>query len=273
MFLRLRQLCLVAHELEPVVDALCGVLGLQVCHRDPGVERFGLHNALMAVGSSFVEVVAPLLEGTAAGRHLARLGGDGGYMVILDCDDIAPWQRHVDAIGVRVASLLQTPGYTGLQLHPRDTGGALLEINHTPGGDSLAGPYWPAGPHWQDLPPSADTLAIAGATLFSADPAALAGRWAQILQRPAPPLNPSALNGFEMALDNATHLRFLPGQEGDGNGYGKGLARIDLQVSDAAKILGRAKSRGCKTRQAGSKNPGVDSAAVSIGGIWWHFRN
>jgi hypothetical protein len=45
-YLRLRQVCLVTQELDLVVNPLCQVLGLQVCHRDPGVERFGLHIAL-----------------------------------------------------------------------------------------------------------------------------------------------------------------------------------------------------------------------------------
>ncbi len=74
-YLRLRQICLVADTLEPLVADLCQVLGLTVCHRDPGVERFGLHNALLRIGNSFIEVVAPLSDsrgdGTAATRHLA----------------------------------------------------------------------------------------------------------------------------------------------------------------------------------------------------------
>lgn len=133
MFLRLRQLCLVAADLEPVVTDLCVVLGVSVCHRDPAVARFGLHNALMTMGTDFVEVVAPLHAGTAAGRYLERRGGDGGYMVILDTDDIAPWRTHLAEISVRIAADLAHGAYAGLQLHPRDTGGALLEINTTRG--------------------------------------------------------------------------------------------------------------------------------------------
>jgi hypothetical protein len=90
MFLRLRRLCLVARELQPLVDDLCAVLGLQVCHRDCEVARFGLHNALMRICSGFIEVGAPLHEGTPAGRYLQRRGGDGGYMVTLDYEDIEP---------------------------------------------------------------------------------------------------------------------------------------------------------------------------------------
>ncbi len=75
--LRLRQVCLVSHWLAPVVQALQDILGLPVCHRDPAVTRFGLENALFALGSSFLEFVAPAQAGTAAGRFLARSGAPG----------------------------------------------------------------------------------------------------------------------------------------------------------------------------------------------------
>ena len=41
MTIHLRQLCLVASELEPVVEQLTGILGINVCHIDPGVEKYG----------------------------------------------------------------------------------------------------------------------------------------------------------------------------------------------------------------------------------------
>ncbi len=261
MFLRLRQLCLVARELQPVVDDLCAVLGLQVCHRDPEVERFGLHNALMRVGTGFIEVVAPLRAATAAGRYLQRRGGDGGYMVILDCDDIEPWRRHVAAVGVRIAADLRLAGYVGLQLHPQDTGGALLEINCTRGGDDLQGPYWPAGPYWQQAPPSPRTLAITAATLQSAEPSRLAARWSGILQRPAV----ASARCLEIALDNAACLRFV--QAGDDRG--EGLAAIDLQVSDVAEVVANAHKHGCEVEECDR----ADGTALSIGGVRWRLSS
>ena len=44
-----------------------------------GSAEFGLENTLMPVGRNFLEVVAPIQEGTAAGRYLDRRGGNGGY--------------------------------------------------------------------------------------------------------------------------------------------------------------------------------------------------
>ena len=82
-----RQIALVAHELDPVVEQLCRVLGLRVAYNDPGVAVFGLVNAVMPVGGEFLEVVQPVKDDASALRYLHRRGGDAGYMVILESDD------------------------------------------------------------------------------------------------------------------------------------------------------------------------------------------
>ncbi len=128
MWLRLRQICLVAHELAPVVEQLEAVLGLEVCYRDPGVGRFGLENALLPVGNQLLEVVAPIEENTAGGRYLERRGGEGGYMVITQCDDHAARRRRVEELGVRVVTQFERHGFQNMQLHPKDTGGSFFEI-------------------------------------------------------------------------------------------------------------------------------------------------
>lgn len=74
MTIQLRQICLVARELDPVINDLTDVLGINACFIDPGVGAFGLENTLMCVGRNFLEVVAPVKEGTAGGRYLDRRG-------------------------------------------------------------------------------------------------------------------------------------------------------------------------------------------------------
>ncbi len=254
MFLRLRQLCLVAEKLDPVVDTLCQVFGVTVCHRDPEVGQFGLHNALMPFGTSFIEVVAPVADGTTAGRYLARRGGDGGYMVILDSEELPRWRRHVAEIGVRIAAPLALGDYEGAQLHPRDTGGALLEINTTRGNAELDAAYWPAGPHWTDTVRTERIKAITGAVLQGDDPARLAARWGQILQREAV----AAGAEWHVPVDNAT-LRFVAATDG----RGEGLAGIDLAVADRAAIIGSARARGCP----------VDGDRVVIGGVQFNLQS
>jgi hypothetical protein len=221
MSLRLRQICLLAPHLEPDVSTICTVLGTAVTYVDPAVEKYGLVNALMPFGNSFLEVVAPTRETTAAGRYLDRRGGAGGYMVILECDDIETWLPHLASVGVRVANDLDHPGeYRGLQLHPRDTGGALLEINHTFGG-AWDGAYHPAGPRWKGAHGTDDDDGIVAAELQSADPGALAARWSAILRRPARDAGGAVTIGLDYGA-----LRFVPVTDG----RGEGLGGIDVKI-------------------------------------------
>lgn len=231
MTLRLRQICLVAPHLEPSVSTICSVLGSMVTYVDPNVEKYGLVNALMPFGNSFLEVVAPTEAGTAAGRYLDRRGGEGGYMVILDCDDIAPWLAHLPGVGVRIANDLNYEGeYRGLQLHPRDTGGALLEINCSHGG-AWNGPYHPAGPRWKG---SDDDERIVAAELQSPDPARLAARWAEILRRGV--RDAAGVPTIDLDLGS---LRFVPATDG----RGEGLGGIDVMVPRHQRVRMAARQK------------------------------
>src|SRR5262249_58460488 len=129
MWLRMRQIGLIARELAPVVDEIRDVFGLEVAYRDPEVATFGLENAVFPVGNQFLEVVAPIREGTAGGRYLDRRGGDGGYMVILQSDDHAPRKRRVAELCIPKVMEHDEGKFRTLQLHPRDTAGRLL-ANH-----------------------------------------------------------------------------------------------------------------------------------------------
>jgi hypothetical protein len=236
-YLRLRQICLVARALEPAIADLADIFGLEVCYRDGNVARYGLVNALLPIGNAFLEVVAPTREGTAAGRYLERRHGDGGYMVIIDCDDIERRRRRMAEISVRIANPLDYGAYVGLQLHPRDTGGAMLELNHTPGGERLDGPYHPAGPNWQKAVRADVTAALLAAELQAPDPERLARRWSEILERP---LGHDPFGAPELSLDFGL-LRFIP----DRDGRGEGLGGLELAVRDSAHIRAAAIRRGC----------------------------
>jgi len=211
--MRLRQIALVARALEPVVEDLCAVLGLEVCFHDPGVEVFGLRNALLPVGpDAFLEVVSPMRPDTAAGRHLDRYGGDGGYMVIVQSDDLAADRARVAALGVRVVWEITLPDAATIHLHPHDVGAAIVSI------DAMAPPEswrW-AGPDWRPHVRTEVTRELAGATLAARDPAAMAARWAAVLGCPARAAGDVA---HEVRLEPGT-LRFEPLAAGDRPGRG-----------------------------------------------------
>jgi hypothetical protein len=223
--LRLRQIAIVAHDLEPPVDALRTHLGVESAWSDPAVATFGLRNAVLPVGNQFVEVVAPTRTGTAAGRYLDRRAGDGGYMVILQTDDHTALRRHVAELAIRVAFQHDSDHYHITQLHPADTGGSFLEIDEQVGGDEPDGPWEPAGHDWHRARRTDVVAAISAAEIQAPSPERLARRWAAILQRPAVPATGN--RSFAIALDNAT-LRFVEATDG----RGEGLGGIDLASSN-----------------------------------------
>ncbi len=236
MELRLRQICLVAGDLDPVVTGLRRVFGLEICYVDDAVAQYGLVNALMPVGNQFLEVVAPTRPGTAAGRYLERRGGDGGYMVITQCDDLDRRRRRVDELGVRVANPLAYGQFQGMQLHPRDTGGTFFEIDRQADGDAGDGPWHPAGPDWQSFVRTHVVAAIVAAEIQSPDPDALAERWSAIAEIP---LVRDEAAVATLPLANAD-LRFVVASDG----RGEGLAGVDLRAGDAEAALASARSLG-----------------------------
>lgn len=236
MWLRLRQIALVAERLAPVERDLTEVLGIRVCYRDPGVAHFGLENALMPIGNQLLEVVAPVQENTAAGRYLTRRGGDGGYMVITQCDDHAPRRQRVQDLGVRVVHQFETRGFRNMQLHPKDTGGTFFEIDEQLGPDAHApdGPWEPAGPGWQAARRLDRVTAIVAAEVQCEVPERVARRWAEIAELPLE----GGGDRWEMALENAV-VRFVPCNDG----RPEGLGGIDVAAADADAILQEARAR------------------------------
>ena len=110
---RLRQVCLVAPALAAPERALAAVLGAASCHRDPHLARYGLENVIFRLGDRFIEIVAPIEDGTAAGRFLERSGGRGGYMAIFDCEDPERRARDAEALGVPVVNRMRVDAYLG----------------------------------------------------------------------------------------------------------------------------------------------------------------
>ena len=106
--MRLRQICLVAPAIEPVVGDIAAIMGLNVCYRDGNVAKYGLENALLPVDTILLEVVAPFQPGTAAGRFIDKTGGRGGYMAIFCCDDPDARGAHANKMGVRTANVITT---------------------------------------------------------------------------------------------------------------------------------------------------------------------
>lgn len=232
-YLRLRQICVAAPALEPAVQQIRDLFGLEVCFRDENVAKYGLVNALFVFGHAFLEIVAPTREGTAAGRFIERSKGVGGYMAIFDCDDPLARRARAEAMGVRIAHVLDYPTFFGSQLHPRDCRATMLEFDHTVDGEKLDGHYHPAGPHWQQFQRLDRVSGISQIEVNTPDPAGLAAFWGQLMDRPVG-TGPSMAPQITFDLGS---VAFTPGATGSTS---EALASMVVTVPDPNPVRERA---------------------------------
>jgi len=133
---RLRQIALVAKDLDKARHLLTRVIGTEVIYEDPLVAQWGLKNFLIAIGGDIIEVVSPFKPNTTAGRLLSKRG-DGGYMIIMQTMDAAARKKHIqeNKLG-KVIFDHEADGRESIcvQYHPKGVpGGVLPELDsHTP---------------------------------------------------------------------------------------------------------------------------------------------
>jgi len=196
---RLRQAVLVAAELEPMIALLRGELGLAEPFRDPGVAEFGLANAVFAIGDCFLEVVSPVRPGTAAGRQLERAGGDGGYMVLFDLEDLEAARGRAEREGVRTVWRIDLADISGTHMHPADLRGAIVSLD----GSRPYGTWRWGGPDWTGRTGEGSPGRLEGVTVAVAEPAAAAKRWGEVLGVPA-----RGGEGAELAMSDGASVKF-----------------------------------------------------------------
>jgi hypothetical protein len=203
---RVRQVVVVAADLAAASARLEAALGVERPFHDPGVAEFGLRNAVYELGDTFVEVVSPERDDTAAGRHLARRGGDAGYMVIVQVDDSERTRAQASSMGLRVVWQADLPDIAGTHLHPKDVPGAIVSFD-TP--VPPASWRW-GGPRWTGTAPDdASGAAVVGVTIAVPDVDIAVATWASLFGA-RNDVEPSTLS----FADGAQRVHFVPGEEG-----------------------------------------------------------
>lgn len=233
--MRLRQIALVAKDLEPHAADLEAVLGLHVAYRDPGVAVFGLVNVVMPVGGEFLEIVQPVRDDASAARYLKRRGGDAGYMVILQDEDALAHRARLEAAGLRKIAEHAGRTYTFTHFHPGDFDGVLTSIDSVGGVTDLyetESDWPPAGPDWKAARADANVVGLTAVIIQSRDPHAAASRWALRLN--------SSVVGSNVVKLKAGEIRFVPPEDADGTG----VVGIEINVRDSVPVLKAAAARG-----------------------------
>lgn len=246
--MRLRQVALASRDLDGVQKALNTVFGLKVAYNDPHIDHYGLKNAVLPAGASFIEIVEPIVETASAARFLNRRGHDAGYMLILQVPDAAKAKDRIEGQGVRVVDEIDRPHYRCYHFHPSDMNGVLASVDEQRTVKDYMEPYadWmPAGPDWQKA--RTDVVSeLAAVTLASDNPTATAKRWSDWLGRPLDPKDP-----LRLPLDRG-EMRFAKGDT-----PGSVITAMELKTADPKAALERARGAGLD----------VSNEGVLIGGM------
>lgn len=116
-------------DLDEAIAFYARVFGLSVVHAEVN-ERQGVREAMLGVGDSCIQLLAPLTAESTIAKFLDR-SGPGIQQVAYGVDDIEEVSAAMRAAGVRL--LYETPqvGTAGSLVnfcHPKDCGGVLVEL-------------------------------------------------------------------------------------------------------------------------------------------------
>ena len=226
--LRIRQIVFVVRDLATTSRQLAELLALDPPYRDPGVAEFGIDNAVYAFGEQFIELIAPLEEGTAAGRHLHRRG-EGGYMLILQTDDFDRDRARIRDLGVRTVWEKELPDIRAMHLHPRDIGGAIVSIDQP-----VPAASWRWGGPWRRQAGRRGEQRVVAVDVEAARPREMAARWAQVLGTDPVAQEDPAVVGLTQGS-----IRFVPQAA-----RGEGIAGWTWEVADLASVWRAARDQG-----------------------------
>ena len=215
--LRLRQAVVVAADRAAIAAVWNRELGTGEPFADPGVGEFGLCNAVLPVGDTFLEVVSPIEAGASspAGRFLARNGGDCGYMAIFQVDDIDETRAHLGACGLRTIWTSDHAAIRATHVHPADIGGAIVSFDQPIPPRSW---LW-AGPDWAEQVRTSVVTGLAGITLAASEPDVMLSRWSEVLNIEA--------SVDSLTLPDASTVRVVSADRGRA-----GIVGIDLWAAD-----------------------------------------
>jgi methylmalonyl-CoA/ethylmalonyl-CoA epimerase len=122
-------------DLREAVERYRRTFGIEPVHRER-MDDQGVDEVLFAVGESFVQLLGALGPDTPVGRFLGKRG-PGVHHVGYRVASVADALEHLRAEGVGLIDEAPRPGSRGTTIafvHPKDTGGVLVELVEAPEG-------------------------------------------------------------------------------------------------------------------------------------------
>lgn len=132
---RLDHIAIATPNLDEALAFYAEKLGLTPTHVEELPER-GIRVAFLPIGDTRIELVAPLHEKSEVSSFLEKRGG-GIHHLAFSTPDVDAAARSLEESGVRLAQQ-PSPGAHGCRvafIHPKSSGGTLLELSTPPAGD------------------------------------------------------------------------------------------------------------------------------------------
>ena len=116
-------------DLDEAKAFYAAAFGLEVVHEEVNEEQ-GVREAMLRVGDSYIQLLAPLSPESTIAKFLDR-SGPGIQQVAFGVDDVVATAEALRAAGVRVLYDQPKRGTAGSLVnfaHPKDCGGVLIEL-------------------------------------------------------------------------------------------------------------------------------------------------
>ena len=116
-------------DLDEAKAFYAAAFGLEVVHEEVNEEQ-GVREAMLGVGGSYIQLLAPLTPESTIAKFLDR-AGPGIQQIAFGVDDVVATADALRAAGVRVLYDQPKIGTAGSLVnfaHPKDCGGVLIEL-------------------------------------------------------------------------------------------------------------------------------------------------
>ena len=133
MLKKIEHIAVAVADLDAAIDLYQRIWGLEVEHREV-VEDQGVEEAMLPLGDSYLQLLAPLTPESTVGRFIERRGG-GLHHIAYEVEDLEVALDELRTGGAQLIDQAPRNGSRGTRVafvHPKSNMGLLVELVEIP---------------------------------------------------------------------------------------------------------------------------------------------
>jgi methylmalonyl-CoA/ethylmalonyl-CoA epimerase len=131
--IKINHIAVVVQDVETALNFWHKALGLPLQHTERNDDE-AVEIAFLPVGDGEIELIAPTTDDSGVAKYLAKTGG-GLHHICIEVEDIVASLAQLSANGAELINAEPRTRPDGTQyafVHPKSTGGVLLELYQLP---------------------------------------------------------------------------------------------------------------------------------------------